>query len=412
MTAAEQETPPAEGSGEGVPALRIGEVLSVDGLSQGRVLALAGAAPEGSTDPVVLAVADAVADHHPGVVIPEVAEADVDPASPQRRYSLLRVRGLRLGDGSTRDVMVMRGDLAAVLGAAATSREGRQVLRRNAQHSTLQGGRPFAVAAAAIAPDGTVGEYRVQGFVGVHPQDGGQHDPASGEGEYIRFDLWSISLRYQHWLNVVMIFVLSCTGYFIMDPFFGPVAHEGAQPGYLMGWVRFIHFTAAFIWLVVGATRIVSAFTSRDKHLRWPTLWPIKSRRDLRNLGETVGHYAFVRAEAPLYLAHNPLQQLAYTTLYVAGGVQMLTGFTLYGLYHQSNPFWALVSTPVHWFGIAPVRMFHACMMFLLWAFAIMHIYLAVRADSLERHGGVSAMLNGGVWVRRGTRFEDAPDVG
>ena len=47
-----------------------------------------------------------------------------------------------------------------------------------------------------------------------------------------------------------------------------------------------------------------------------------------------------------------------------------------------------------------------------LWAFVIAHVYLAIRADSIERHGGVSSMVNGGVWLRRGAKPEDAPEVG
>ncbi|MPN19849.1 hypothetical protein SDC9_167222 [bioreactor metagenome] len=64
-----------------------------------------------------------------------------------------------------------------------------------------------------------------------------------------------------------------------------------------------------------------------------------------------------------------------------------------------------------HWFGIPGVRFFHAAIMFLLWVFVIIHVYLAVRADSLERHGGLSSMINGGVWLRRGAKPVDAPEI-
>jgi len=47
--------------------------------------------------------------------------------------------------------------------------------------------------------------------------------------------------------------------------------------------------------------------------------------------------------------------------------------------------------------------------MFLFWAFLILHLYLAVRADSLERHGGLSSMINGGIWLKKGTVTADDP---
>ena len=231
------------------------------------------------------------------------------------------------------------------------------------------------------------------------------------DGSWTRIHLWSASLRLQHWLNVTLIFVLSCTGYYLMDPFFGPTAHDGLPTGYLMGWVRLIHMTAGFCWLLVGLARVVSAVASRDRYLHWRTLWPIKSKADLRNLGRVIAHYLFLRRKEPLYLGHNPLQQLTYTAVYALCAVQMATGLVLFGLSEQSSPFWRLVSTPVHWFGIAPVRLFHALVMFVVWAFVVLHIYLAVRADTLERHGGVSAMINGGVWLRRGSRPTDAPPI-
>jgi Ni,Fe-hydrogenase I cytochrome b subunit len=138
----------------------------------------------------------------------------------------------------------------------------------------------------------------------------------------------------------------------------------------------------------------------------------LKRKQDLRNLGRVVGHYALIKKEVPLFMAHNPLQQLTYALLYAGCGVQMISGLSLYGLYHQANPFWSLLAEPTRWFGIPAIRMFHSGMMFALWMFVIVHVYLAVRADSLERHGGISAMINGGVWLRRGAKPLDGPEIG
>lgn len=394
-----------------VPQLQVGEIVSVGGLSHGRLLALAAAAPEDSADPVVTAARYALRMDHPAIEQPEVDSDDVDPATPDRRYSVLRLRGLQLPDGSTRDVMVMRGEGSAVLAASHAGRQARGLLRKNADHVSQRGSRPLVIAAAPIAADGTIGDYRLQGFVAVHAVHPHTEEDDTEDGSWVRISLWSASLRWQHWINVALIFILSCTGYYMMDPFFGPSAAAGQDTGYLMGWIRLIHFTAAFAWIVVGATRIVAAFTSRDRYLRWPTLWPLKSRADLRHLRQVIGHYALISKEAPLYLAHNPLQQLTYTMLYVVGGLQIGTGLVLYSLAYPGHPFWDLIATPIHWFGIPPIRLVHTMVMFGLWAFVIVHVYLAVRADSLERHGGVSAMMNGGVWLRRGSKPVDAPEV-
>ncbi|MDR0627509.1 MAG: Ni/Fe-hydrogenase, b-type cytochrome subunit, partial [Bifidobacteriaceae bacterium] len=309
------------------------------------------------------------------------------------------------------DVIVMRGALEAVLAKSTVSRRDKALLRRNGAWAKAHGWRPLAVATATVSKGDEVGPFTPQGFVyvGVGPT---KPLPNAGPSNWTWVPIWSASLRAQHWLNVAIVFTLSCTGYLIMDPFFGPTAGEGESVGFQMGWVRLIHFSVGFLWILVGATRVIAAFTSRDRHLRWNEWWPLKSKRDVKHLGEVLGHYALIKNESPLFLGHNPLQQLTYTGVYLVCGVQMLTGLTLFGLYHQENWFWQLMALPTHWIGIPYIRLFHTLIMFFLWVFVIIHVYLAVRADSLERHGGISSMINGGVWLRQGARPVDAPEVG
>lgn len=390
------------------PALVAGTAFSLGAVSEGRIVALAAACPPDSADPVDLAVAQALAVDHPGLTAATVDPADLDPARLDRRYSVVRLRQ-GTDDG---DVVVIRGDLDAVLSKVKAGGEQRSVIKRNADRAIRHGWRPLAVARATVGPDDTVGPFHLLGYVPVRPETvAGSSDEQAGPANWARVKVWSASLRVQHWMNVALVFILSCTGFLILDPVGGPTSYHGEASGFAMGWVRLIHFTAAFIWLVVGLTRIWSASTSRDRYLRWPSMWPLKKKEDVRNLGRVIQHYIFIKKDAPLYLAHNPLQQLTYTAVYVVCGIQMVIGFMLFGLYHQSNPFWAFLSTPTHWIGIPAMRLIHTLVMFALWAFVIAHIYLVMRAESLERHGGLSAMISGGVWVRRGSQPVDAPMV-
>lgn len=390
------------------------DAYSVGKLSRERLMSLAAVQPANCTDPVHLALAAKVRQDRPDLRVATVADGELDPARPDRRYSLARVREFAGSEGAIRDLMVMRGDLEAVMAAARASREDRTILRRQAQMARMRGCRALGVASARVAPDGTLGPYRMQGFVTLKPTTarGFAEDAAARPGEWVRINVWSALLRWQHWINAALIFTLSCTGYYVMDPFFGPSYFEGVQTGYLMGWVRLIHFLAAFTWLAIGATRVILAFASRDRYMRWPTFWPLKKPKDVRNPGRVAAYYLFARKHAPLYLAHNPLQQLAYTGIYALGFLQMLTGLNLYALYHRESAVWALLALPASWIGVPALRLIHTLIMFVMWAFVIAHVYLAIRADSIERHGGVSSMVNGGVWLRRGSKPEDAPEVG
>lgn len=393
--------------------IRVARAYSVRKLSPGRLLAMAAVAPFDSEDPVDVALHASLRVNRPDIVPIRVPADEFSPATPKRKYSLVRVDDFPVED-VPKNVMIMRGDMESVLAKATISREERTLFIRNAEVMRMSGQRCLAVASAEIAEDGTVGEFFVEGFVAMVLEKPSQVAKkfSSNPNEWVRINIWSATLRFQHWANMALIVIMSMSGYYIMNPFFGPAAETGPDVGYLMGWVRLIHYVSAYLWLGLGFSRLVLSFTAKDRQLRWRSLWPLNSREDVKGLWGTIQYYLFLKKEGPLYLAHNPLQQFAYTGIYVMCLIQMLSGIVLYGLYNQTDWFWVIVAYPMHWMGVSIIRMIHALIMFVLWSFVIVHVYLATRADALERHGGVSSMVNGGVWLRRGAKPVDAPEIG
>ena len=393
--------------------IRVARAYSVRKLSPGRLLAMAAVAPFDSEDPVDVALHASLRVNRPDIVPIGVPADEFSPATPKRKYSLVRVDDFPVED-VPKNVMIMRGDMESVLAKATISREERTLFIRNAEVMRMSGQRCLAVASAEIAEDGTVGEFFVEGFVAMVLEKPSQVAKkfSSNPNEWVRINIWSATLRFQHWANMALIVIMSMSGYYIMNPFFGPAAETGHDVGYLMGWVRLIHYVSAYLWLGLGFSRLVLSFTAKDRQLRWRSLWPLNSREDVKGLWGTIQYYLFLKKEGPLYLAHNPLQQFAYTGIYVMCLIQMLSGIVLYGLYNQTDWFWVIVAYPMHWMGVSTIRMIHALIMFVLWSFVIVHVYLATRADALERHGGVSSMVNGGVWLRRGAKPVDAPEIG
>ena len=393
--------------------IRVARAYSVRKLSPGRLLAMAAVAPFDSEDPVDVALHASLRVNRPDIVPIRVPADEFSPATQKRKYSLVRVDDFPVED-VLKNVMIMRGDMESILAKATISREERTLFIRNAEVMRMSGQRCLAVASAEIAEDGTVGEFFVEGFVAMVLEKPSQVAKkfSSNPNEWVRINIWSATLRFQHWANMALIVIMSMSGYYIMNPFFGPAAETGPDVGYLMGWVRLIHYVSAYLWLGLGFSRLVLSFTAKDRQLRWRSLWPLNSREDVKGLWGTIQYYLFLKKEGPLYLAHNPLQQFAYTGIYVMCLIQMLSGIVLYGLYNQTDWFWIIVAYPMHWMGVSTIRMIHALIMFVLWSFVIVHVYLATRADALERHGGVSSMVNGGVWLRRGAKPVDAPEIG
>ncbi|AKK02510.1 Ni/Fe-hydrogenase, b-type cytochrome subunit [Corynebacterium epidermidicanis] len=377
--------------------IRVAQVYSVGKYTPDEVLAFAGAVPKMATDPV-----DKALRKHSAYEVDQF-----NPATPERKYSLAE-----LPQGHVKQ-LVMRGDANAVLADAGLPKADKRKFTDAYEAARILGHRIMAVAVADVDHIGQKSGYFMAGFVALGiDRPGAHHGPGAPGNEWVRVELWTRSLRFQHWANVALIILMSLTGYYIMDPFFGGQPGVPGDTGYLMGYIRFAHFLAGFAWIAMGVWRLSLWLFSSQRQLRWRALWPLDSQRDIRGLWDTVLYYLFLKKDHAPYLAHNPLQQFAYTAIYALCIIQLLTGLALFGLYDQSSWIWVVLSYPVHWIGVPYTRLIHAALMFILWAFVVIHVYLAVRADTQETHGGVSAMINGGVWVKRDSQPLDAHRIG
>ncbi len=231
----------------------------------------------------------------------------------------------------------------------------------------------------------------------------------AGAEEKLTVKVWDLPVRITHWVNVFSILVLSITGYYIMNPFFGTSGPATDQ--FLMGTVRFVHFTTAFIFTVSVVFRVGWAFAG-NTYARWSQFLPVKRGRR-RALAKMLGYYTFLRREPPAEVGHNPLAGVTYVAIYVLFGLQIVTGFALYGL-DDPTSFW---SHAFGWLfllvGIPFVRLIHTLIMFLLIAFTIHHVYSAVLIDVEERSGLLSSIVTGYKTLTRRhiaeAEAEDAP---
>ena len=217
------------------------------------------------------------------------------------------------------------------------------------------------------------------------------------QGHYRWVAIWGAPLRVMHWIAALCILVLAATGFYIGRPYFVTTG-DGATP-FLMGWMRFLHFTAAAVLVMTGIVRFYWLLAG-NRYERVGALFPVRPR-DWVNMYRQVKFYLMIQPEkAPRYIGHNPMQQLSYTGIYLVCMTMVLTGFMMYG---QSNPdgiFFRVFGWMVPLLGgIQLVRFIHHV---LTWAFLIfipIHVYLAMRSDLLERAGVVSSIITGGRFI-------------
>lgn len=233
-----------------------------------------------------------------------------------------------------------------------------------------------------------------------------KHQAPPPQGRFQWVYLWGWPIRAMHWLAAGSIVVLVVTGLYIGKPYF-VTARDTGDP-FLMGWFRAIHFGAAAVLVMTAIVRGYWLFAG-NKYERLPALFPVRPR-DWVNMARQVKYYLMIQPEkAPHYLGHNPLQQLSYTFLYLVAGIMVLTGFALYG---QSNP-GGLWYSATNWLvpvlgGLQIVRWLHHVLTWVFLIFIPFHVYLAIRADFMERGGVVSSVVTGGKFVPVDAHFEDA----
>jgi Ni/Fe-hydrogenase 1 B-type cytochrome subunit len=205
-----------------------------------------------------------------------------------------------------------------------------------------------------------------------------------------RIHVWSLPVRILHWTHVVTVGILVVTGLYIGYPFM-----QGGDVGatYLMGGVRFVHFTAAFV-LVAGFLARFYWFFWGNCYERWQAWLPL-TRKQWHNVWRQLKYYLFLSRQRPNYVGINPVAGLTYLATGILVVLQALTGFALFALPFDGG-FWPATFGRLNlWLGAQPLRLVHHTLTWLFVAFAVVHIYMAVLDDVEERTGDLSSIIGG-----------------
>lgn len=207
--------------------------------------------------------------------------------------------------------------------------------------------------------------------------------------------VYEAPVRLWHWVNVVCITVLAVTGYFIGSPL--PTLPGEASDHFLMGYIRFAHFAAAYVFAIGLVVRFYWAFVgNRYAHeLFVPPLW----RADWwKEAVFELRWYLFLEPRPRKYIGHNPLGQMMMFFMFVLGSVFMtITGFALYSE-GQGQGGWAdqVFGWVIPLFGQSQdVHTWHHLGMWYIVLFVLLHVYAAVREDIMSRQSLISTMVSG-----------------
>ncbi|MHB9003410.1 MAG: cytochrome b/b6 domain-containing protein [Coriobacteriia bacterium] len=171
-----------------------------------------------------------------------------------------------------------------------------------------------------------------------------------------------------HWINLISIFALIFSGFYIHYPFFAG----------FMGIARGIHFVFMFVLIINLTFRIIASFFvksavmpgTRTTDTDIKNWLPQSANR--HQMIPWLKYYLFLKKDHPLGAKYGVLQKIAYIATIPLTFFMAYTGFAIYA----PTADWAIFSST--WIGgPMAMRILHY---FLMWGFVVftaIHVYLA-----------------------------------
>lgn len=215
--------------------------------------------------------------------------------------------------------------------------------------------------------------------------------------DFRRLYVWELPVRLYHWVNAICIVALVATGLMIGQAVTIPQTGEAYQ-NYFFGWVRFIHFVAAFVFFFNFLARIYWGFVG-NQYARWDNFLPLSRRLVVRQVNEAIDviwhDILHGKTRAVASVGHNSLAGWTYFLSFLAFLFQSVTGFGMYAAMSQS-------ALPRMFAWVVPlmggdfaVRQWHHAMTWFFILFTMVHVYLVFYHDYVEGRGVISSMAGG-----------------
>lgn len=199
---------------------------------------------------------------------------------------------------------------------------------------------------------------------------------------------WSFGYILDHWVRVLSIVVLIFTGVYIHWPFIA-----GGPESFIMAWMRFFHFVAAYALILGLVVRVYMAFRSTFDS-DWKDFGLIKN---IKNVPDILGYYLFIKGSHKDYRKYNPLQALAY--LFVAIAI-IFTALTGAAIYHGRLFGVILAPASFQWVssllgGESYTRIWHILAMWFFIIFMMIHVYMSLMINMINKDGTFWSIFTG-----------------
>jgi Ni/Fe-hydrogenase 1 B-type cytochrome subunit len=222
--------------------------------------------------------------------------------------------------------------------------------------------------------------------------------PPPADTDLVRVYVWEWPVRLAHWLIVISIFFLSWTGIYIGRPFL--ISAGEARNLFIMGTAKTIHFYSAIVFTMAVLVRIIWMFTG-NRFSHWDKFIPVGKRRRSAFL-PVLKFYLFGLRKPPGFVGHNPLAGLTYSIVFLLFLTMIGTGValrTVNASYESPLRFFSFL-LPIYG-GPQTARWIHHVGMWLIWGFAVHHVYSAILMSQVEGNATIESIFSGYKFVHR-----------
>ena len=206
--------------------------------------------------------------------------------------------------------------------------------------------------------------------------------------------------RWQHWIRVLSIVILTITGFYIAEPFVTPIPNS-EPTNFMYGLFRSWHEIFGFVMIAVVIFKTYLFFGSKKYK---GEMGSIKDFLDIRIRKQQIGYYLLTSKHPHLKGTYNPLQFIAYIGFYILMVILILTGLILYvHVYHDGlgGAIYGLMrSFEVMFGGLAVVRELHHIAMWGVILFVCVHVYMAIYNAVFGKDGSMDAIFSGLKWKK------------
>ncbi len=222
--------------------------------------------------------------------------------------------------------------------------------------------------------------------------------PPPADTDLVRMYVWEWPVRLSHWLIVTSIFFLSWTGLYIGGPFL--ISAGEARNQFVMGMAKTIHFYSAIVFTMAVLVRIIWMFTG-NRFSHWDKFIPVGRRRRQAFI-PVLKYYLFGLRKPPGFVGHNPLAGLVYSVVFLIYLMMVGTGLALYTVNaHYQSPLRVFSFLLPLYGGPQVARWIHHIGMWLIWGFAVHHVYSAILMSQVEGNATIESIFSGYKFVHR-----------